>query len=84
MELPGGFKPNPNLSEFIMCLIMDLIIIWNNVASIFVRIRGVLINCLAISGVFGSTIQVALIHDILFISSVHVFSLYTVVAWVYN
>lgn len=32
----------------------------------------------------GSTIQVALIHDVLFLCSSHVFILYTAVAWIYN
>mmetsp|Transcript_11068 Transcript_11068/g.16824 ORF Transcript_11068/g.16824 Transcript_11068/m.16824 type:complete len:160 (-) Transcript_11068:864-1343(-) len=29
MGLPGGFKPNPNLAEFLGCAILDLISIWN-------------------------------------------------------
>jgi phosphatidylinositol N-acetylglucosaminyltransferase subunit Q len=35
-------------------------------------------------GMIGQTIQIALIHDALFVCSSHIFILYTAVAWIYN
>lgn len=84
MSLPGGFKPNPNLSEFIVCAVLDLIYIWNYVSNFLLKVQTTLIKLLAFSGLFGSTIQFALIHDCLFLCSTHIFLLYTVVAWIYN
>jgi len=82
--LPGGFKPNPNLAEFIGNAILDLIYIWNYMTTAFIQIQRVIITNLAFFGVIGSTIQVALIHDVLFVCSSHIFILYTAVAWIYN
>ena len=33
MGLPGGFHPNPNLSQFLGCAILDLIYIWNYMST---------------------------------------------------
>lgn len=84
MGLPGGFKPNPNLAEFIGYAIMDLIYIWNYGTTAFIQMQTFIITNLAFFGIIGSTIQVALIHDVLFVCSSHIFVLYTVVAWIYN
>lgn len=35
MGLPGGFKPNHNLSQFIGCAILDVIYIWNYLTTVF-------------------------------------------------
>jgi hypothetical protein len=56
MSLPGGFRPNPNLSEFIVCAILDLIYIWNNISNAIMQIQPFLIKALAVSGMLGSTI----------------------------
>ena len=37
MEIPGGFKPNPNLAEFIANAILDLIYIWNYMTTVFIQ-----------------------------------------------
>jgi phosphatidylinositol glycan class Q protein len=50
----------------------------------FISIQSYILRTLAFSGVIGSTIQVALIHDNLFVCSTHIFIMYTVVAWLYN
>ena len=84
MGLPGGFKPNPNLAEFIGNAILDLIYIWNYMSTAFIQIQNLIITNLAFSGIIGSTIQVALIHDVLFVCSSHIFILYTGIAWIYN
>lgn len=39
---------------------------------------------LSLTGLIGQTIQVALIHDTLFVCSSHIFLLYTIVAYIYN
>ena len=56
MGLPGGFKPNPNLSQFIGCAILDLIYIWNYMTTAFISIQSYILRTLAFSGVIGSTI----------------------------
>ena len=38
MGLPGGFKPNPNLAEFIGNAILDLIHIWNFMTTAFIQL----------------------------------------------
>lgn len=84
MGLPGGFKPNPNLAAFIGNAILDLIYIWNYATTAFIQLQRYILTKLACFGVIGSTIQVALVHDVLFVCSSHIFVLYTVVAWIYN
>lgn len=56
MGLPGGFKPNPNLAEFIGNAILDLIYIWNYMTTAFIQIQYFIITNLAFFGVIGSTI----------------------------
>jgi phosphatidylinositol glycan class Q protein len=84
MGLPGGFKPNPNLSEFIGNAILDLIYIWNYMTTAFIQVQNIIIRNCAFFGMIGQTIQIALIHDALFLCSSHIFILYTAVAWIYN
>ena len=84
MGLPGGFKPNPNLAEFIGNAIIDLIYIWNFMTTKFIQTQTLIIKSLAYLGLIGSTIQVALFHDTLLYCSSHILVLYTVVAWIYN
>lgn len=47
-------------------------------------IQELILKNLAFSGLIGQTIQIALIHDTLFVCSCHIFLLYTVVAYIYN
>jgi phosphatidylinositol N-acetylglucosaminyltransferase subunit Q len=84
MGLPGGFKPNPNLAEFIGYAILDLIYIWNYMTTAFIQSQTYITHYLAFTGMIGSTIQVALIHDVLFLCSSHIFVLYSAIAWIYN
>jgi hypothetical protein len=53
MDIPGGFKPNPNLSEFIGNAILDLIYIWNYMTTAFIQIQTLIIRNLAFSGMIG-------------------------------
>jgi len=53
MGLPGGFKPNPNLAEFIGYAILDLIYIWNYGTTAFIQTQTFLIRNLAFTGVIG-------------------------------
>ena len=38
INLPGAFRPNPNLSEFIVCAILDLIYLWNYISTAIMKI----------------------------------------------
>lgn len=84
MELPGGFKPNPNLAQFIGHFILDLIYIWNYATTAFNLIQWYIITNLAYLGIIGSTFLLAVTHDVLFVCSSHIFFLYSLVANIYN
>lgn len=85
MGLPGGFHPNPNLSQFLGCAIIDLISIWNYFTTALIQGQYVIMNNLSFTGLIGQTVQVALIHDMmLVVCSSHIFLMYTIVAYIYN
>lgn len=85
MAYPGGFHPNPNLSQFLGCAIIDLIYIWNYFTTALIQGQYVIMNNLSLMGLIGQTVQVALIHDMLLVvCSSHIFLLYTIVAYVYQ
>ena len=84
MGLPAGFKPNPNLDNFLGHLMLDIIGMWNFVTTEITQLEPLIIKYFALSGLMGINIQVALCHDMLFFCSAHIFILYTVFAGVYK
>lgn len=84
MGLPAGFKPNPNLDNFLGHLMLDIIGTWNFVTTELTTLEPIMIKYFAVSGLMGINIQLALCHDMLFFCSVHIFVLYTVFAAVYK
>ena len=84
MGLPAGFKPNPNLDNFLGNLMLDIISLWNIITSELTEIEPILLSYLAVCGSLGISTQLALCHDVLFICSAHIFILYTVFAIVYK
>jgi len=84
MSLPAGFKPNPNLDNFIGNLLLDIIGLWNFVTTELQVFEPLLVRYVGFFGFLGASFQLALCHDILFFCSVHIFILYTVFAAVYK
>lgn len=77
MNLPAGFKPNPNLDNFLGNLMLDIISVWNYVTTELTGIELSLARYFGLFGLLGISFQLALAHDYLFLASVHIFFLYT-------
>jgi phosphatidylinositol glycan class Q protein len=77
MNLPAGFKPNPNLDNFIGNLVLDIINVWNYVTTELTVIEVSLARYFGLFGLLGLSFQLSMIHDYLFLTSVHIFTLYT-------
>lgn len=77
MNLPAGFKPNPNLDNFIGNFILDIISVWNNVTTELTIIELSLARYFALFELLGFSFQLAMAHDYLFLASIHIFLIYT-------
>lgn len=84
MGLPAGFKPNPNLDNFLGHLMLDIIWLWNFITTELTHYEATMIRYFGFCGVMGINIQLAICHDVLFFCSTHIFILYTVFAVVYK
>lgn len=84
MGLPAGFKPNPNLDNFLGNLIIDLIHVWNIVTTELTQIESFLVKGVACFGCLGVSFQLAIAHDMLFFCSTHIFFLYSCFASTYK
>lgn len=84
MGLPAGFKPNPNLDNFLGHLMLDIIWLWNFITTELTQYEGIMFRYFGLCGVMGINIQLAICHDVLFFCSTHIFILYTVFAVVYK
>ena len=56
MGLPAGFKPNPNLDNFLGNLMLDIISLWNYVTTEVSQFEPALLAYLAVFGSLGITI----------------------------
>jgi hypothetical protein len=56
MGLPAGFKPNPNLDNFLGHLMLDIIWLWNFVTIEISSIEQIIIKYFALSGLMGLNI----------------------------
>ena len=84
MRLPAGFKPNPNLDNFIGNFILDIISVWNYVTTELTGIEVLLSRSIALCGCFGLSVLLAIVHDYLFLASFHVFIIYTLFSAFYK
>jgi phosphatidylinositol glycan class Q protein len=84
MGLPAGFKPNPNLDNFLGNFILDQISLWNYVTARITLIEPYVVKCIGLSGFMGASFFLAMCHDVLFFSSSYVFILYTMIAIAYK
>lgn len=53
MSLPAGFKPNPNLDNFLGNLLLDIIGLWNFVTTELTVFEPILIRYFAYFGLLG-------------------------------
>ena len=77
MNLPAGFKPNPNLDNFLGNLVLDIISVWNYVTTELTVIELSLTRYFGLFGLLGISFQLAMVHDYLFLTSIHIFLIYT-------
>lgn len=84
MGLPAGFKPNPNLDNFLGNFILDLIMIWNHTTTFLTMIESFVVKAIAGSGFMGLTFFLSACHDVLFFCSTYIFVLYTLLAALYK
>jgi hypothetical protein len=84
MSLPVGFKPNPNLDNFIGNFLLDIITVWNYVTTELTGIEYAMTQYIALSGCLGFSLLMAITHDYLFLASFHIFILYTGFSAVYK
>ena len=56
MGLPAGFKPNPNLDNFLGHLMLDIIGMWNYVTTELTTLEPIMIKYFAVSGLMGINI----------------------------
>jgi phosphatidylinositol glycan class Q protein len=77
MNLPAGFKANPNLDNFLGNFVLDIISVWNQVTTELTDIELSLARYFGMFGVLGISFQLALTHDYLFLTSIHIFIIYT-------
>ena len=84
MGLPGGFKPNHNLSQFIGCAILDMISIWDYVTTAVNMLQVPLLYYAAFSGLIGLSVSLSVMHDFFALCSFHIYTPYTVIAYIYK
>lgn len=84
MGLPAGFKPNPNLDNFLGNFILDQINLWNKVTTALTLFEPFLVKGIACSGFLGVGFFFAVCHDILFFSTSYIFIQYSFFAYVYK
>ena len=77
MNLPAGFKPNPNLDNFLGNLMLDVVSVWNYVTTELTGVEVNIARYFGLFGILGVSFQLALAHDYLFFASAHIFIVYT-------
>lgn len=53
MGLPAGFKPNPNLDNFLGNIILDLINVWNYITMELTLVEHFIVTYIAMFGLMG-------------------------------
>jgi phosphatidylinositol glycan class Q protein len=84
MGLPAGFKPNPNLDNFLGNFIIDQIKLWNYVTTKITLIEPFVVVSIGLSGFLGASVFLAVCHDVLFFCSAYIFLVYTLIAAAYK
>ncbi|KAK3828960.1 MAG: N-acetylglucosaminyl transferase component-domain-containing protein [Benniella sp.] len=83
-EYPAGLKLNPELNPFLGQLFKWLMEIW---ADFIISLRPTIptvINVIGFSGVFGATMSLSLISDLLAFTTIHIYWFYMVAARIFH
>ncbi|KAG0006794.1 phosphatidylinositol N-acetylglucosaminyltransferase subunit gpi1 [Modicella reniformis] len=91
-EYPAGLKLNPELNPFLGQLFKWLIEIWaalnlRNVLDFIISLQPIVpmvINMIGFSGVFGATMSLSLISDLLAFTTLHIYWFYMVAARIFH
>ena len=75
MGFPAGLKTNKNLNHFLGSLSLKIIYIWNYFTTFATPYEAILIRLVAISGILGFSIEMALISDFIQLITLHMYLL---------
>eukprot|EP00249_Psilotum_nudum_P015115 c25175_g1_i2 orf=158-2374(+) len=85
MGVPAGFKLNTELAGFLGLLSLNVIQVWSTSMYFLMPAIGPFLCMLAISGMLlGITVLAAIVADVLFLATIHVYTLHQVVAFLYS
>ncbi|KAG0330692.1 phosphatidylinositol N-acetylglucosaminyltransferase subunit gpi1 [Podila humilis] len=83
-EYPAGLKLNPELNPFLGQLFKWLIEIWADFIISLQPLVPTVINLIGISGVFGATMSLSLVSDLLAFTTLHIYWFYMVAARIFH
>ncbi|KAI8605136.1 N-acetylglucosaminyl transferase component-domain-containing protein [Dissophora ornata] len=83
-EYPAGLKLNPELNPFLGQLFKWLIELWADFIISLQPIVPTVINLIGLSGVFGATMALSLISDLLAFTTLHIYWFYMVAARIFH
>ncbi|KAF9434278.1 phosphatidylinositol N-acetylglucosaminyltransferase subunit gpi1 [Entomortierella beljakovae] len=83
-EYPAGLKLNPELNPFLGQLFKWLIEIWADFIISLQPIVPFVINMIGLSGVFGATMSLSLIFDLLAFTTLHIYWFYMIAARIFH
>jgi hypothetical protein len=73
MGLPWGFKPNKELDNFLGTFLINLLEGWKTMTAFLIFNFGRwFIQSVAVMGVFGGSLQLAMVHDVILYLTSHV------------
>lgn len=84
LGFPAGFKPNENMGIFIGNIVLKVIEKWNFITVALIEVRLAIVVYVSIFGIFGLSVQLAAVNDMLFLCSMWVFAIYSVIALSYH
>ncbi|KAF9428548.1 phosphatidylinositol N-acetylglucosaminyltransferase subunit gpi1 [Podila epigama] len=83
-EYPAGLKLNPELNPFLGQLFKWLIELWADFIISLEPLVPMVINLIGVSGVFGATMSLSLVSDLLSFTTLHIYWFYMVAARIFH
>ncbi|GJJ73981.1 phosphatidylinositol N-acetylglucosaminyltransferase subunit Q [Entomortierella parvispora] len=83
-EYPAGLKLNPELNPFLGQLFKWLMELWRDFIFSLQPIVPIVINFIGFSGIFGATMTLSLISDLLAFTTLHIYWFYMVAARIFH
>eukprot|EP00033_Pygsuia_biforma_P005482 GCRY01006051.1.p1 GENE.GCRY01006051.1~~GCRY01006051.1.p1 ORF type:complete len:670 (-),score=162.87 GCRY01006051.1:67-2076(-) len=84
MGWPAGFKLNENLAVFLGNVFLTAIHFWGYICQPLLNCTPYLLTTIALSGVLGVSVLVALLDDLFSVFCMHIYFLYQVAAFLYR